>query len=231
MKDFTKCKIYKLVLKGSDECDDMYIGSTIRSLAERMVVHRLDARRGRDTNVYKWMRDVGVENVQIVLLEEYRDCQNFEQQRQREREWIEKLKPSLNTVLPYRSLEERLSYNREYSRKHYDAGAIKEKNRVYREANTETIKEKARAYHAANAKAIKERKRKYREANTETMKEKARAYHAANRQAIKERKHKYREANAEVINEYQRAYREANRQAIKEKARARYRARKESSSV
>ncbi len=109
MVDYSKAKVYKLVKKGGDELGDMYVGSTCQTLCVRMCGHRSAVRAGKQAIVHQWIRDVGLENVQIVWIADI-PCESFEQQRAKEQEYIERLKPNLNINKAYLTREERLSY-------------------------------------------------------------------------------------------------------------------------
>ena len=86
-------KVYRLA---NTEDDEFYIGCTIRSLALRFKGHRHDAKIYKERRVYKHMNKVGASKFYIELLEEC-PCNNKMELEHRERFWIAKLKPSLNT--------------------------------------------------------------------------------------------------------------------------------------
>ena len=158
--DYSKCKMYRLIADGSD---DMYIGSTCQPLCKRIVEHRNNAKYSkRESNLYNWMRDIGIENVKIVLISEHPECQNFEQQRMFEREAVERLQPSLNMKQPYRSMEERQKYHREYNKINCDR--LREYSLQYYSERREHQRQKCREYYANNREKMREYGRKYREA-------------------------------------------------------------------
>lgn len=192
---YSKCKVYKLVLRdASAEIQDIYVGSTCQPLSKRMVAHRRNAKT-RQSNVYKWMRDVGIDNVVIVLISEHPECTSYEDQRRIERHVIEQLQPSLNMRKPYVSAQERCESLREY-----DSYRREQKREMYF-ANHETMLEYGRKWRAANQEA----RRKHYAANRETIREKRRQYYATNRDAILNQRCRYREANKEILAAKQRA--------------------------
>ena len=92
---FRKSKIYKIT---NDLNDKIYIGSTTyKYLSQRMNVHRMmsKAKTNRHSTLYNFMREIGVEHFQIVLLENYA-CDNREELNDREQLWHKKLNPQLN---------------------------------------------------------------------------------------------------------------------------------------
>jgi group I intron endonuclease len=103
MPDYAKGKIFKLVNELDDE---IYVGSTTVKLCNRKAKHKDKIKHHPDRLVYQHITKVGWDNVKIILLEEY-PCGNKEQLEQRERYWIDKLKPSLNKQVPSRTRQER----------------------------------------------------------------------------------------------------------------------------
>ena len=106
-------KIYKLVLKqGIEPKDDYkdYIGSTVQLLIKRLQGHKSSYKRNLDNKCnycfsYKLFQDYGIENIQIILIEEY-FCENKEQLLTRERYYIE-LNNTINKLKPIISYDEK----------------------------------------------------------------------------------------------------------------------------
>jgi hypothetical protein len=79
----------------------------------------------RQSKLYKAMREIGVENWCIVLVESF-EVQSFEEQRKKEREKADELNPTLNSDNAYRSGEEKhqqlkegyIKYNQSEKGKH-----------------------------------------------------------------------------------------------------------------
>ena len=94
-----------------------------------------------------------------------------------------------------------------------------EQQRLYYEANKESVAEKRRRHYQANKEALAEQYRRYSEANKEALAEQNRQYRKANKEAVTERKRRYYEANKEAVAEKRRQYREANKEAVTEKRR------------
>ena len=190
--DFSKCKVYKLVhVDPSSEVHDMYVGSTCCSLNTRISGHRTEAMT-KQSNVYKWMRDVGIDNVTIVLISEHPECTSFEYQRRVEREAVDRLQPSLNMRRPYVTVEER----REYHNNHREA--ILADHRRYYKANHVARCEYQQQYYKANRENRNEYNRQYYQANIETLldyhRQYSRQHYEANREAINERRRQRRAA-------------------------------------
>ena len=134
---YKNSKIYKLV---NDVDDQIYIGSTTTTLADRLSHHKKDARKCPARSVCKHLNEVGWDKVCIVCLEEY-PCENVTELHNRERYWIEKLQPQLNMTIPGRSKQER--------------------NRLYYQANKEKCDTRIRAWRTANREHYLQQKREY----------------------------------------------------------------------
>ncbi|WP_396128028.1 GIY-YIG nuclease family protein [Clostridium sp.] len=89
---YKRGKIYKIC---NDVDSELYIGSTVKNLANRMSRHR-SASKIQDSKVYLKMNKLGQNHFKIILLEEY-SCETREQLRAREQYWIDLLKPALNS--------------------------------------------------------------------------------------------------------------------------------------
>lgn len=73
-----------------------YVGQTVKTVQTRLVNHRSQARFGTATPVYHWMRKHGVENIQIIVLEEV-DPDKLDE---REVYWISGRKDQLLNISP-----------------------------------------------------------------------------------------------------------------------------------
>ena len=93
MPDYKLGKIYKIV---NEENDNIYIGSTVQQLCDRMSSHRKNYRIGGPTRrLFQQFDKVGLEYFNIVLLENY-PCKTKEEFFSREDYWIKELKATLN---------------------------------------------------------------------------------------------------------------------------------------
>jgi len=98
---YNEGKIY-LLLNNVD--NEFYVGSTSTSLDERLKRHICSATIHPTRKIYNHMNRVGVHNVCIFLIENY-SCQDKTQLEVRERQWIDELKPTLNTNTPCKILD------------------------------------------------------------------------------------------------------------------------------
>ena len=151
--DYSKAKIYKILNSVDDE---IYVGSTCCNLSTRMAKHRYRAKEERSTNhkLYKKMNEIGQENFSIILLDEFKECQNIEQLRKKEREKIEELNPVLNNQVPSRTHKEWIEQNHE-RKKELD-------RKLYQNTREEKI-EYQKQYAKNNPEKVKEYKRKWYE--------------------------------------------------------------------
>lgn len=159
-RDYLKGLIYKIVVN-TDEEYKPYVGSTIQGLAERMGGHRRGYKRYKEgkgkllCSSFNLFDRFGVEKCKIILLEEY-SCENKIQLIKKEREWFDKIE-CCNQLKPYRSLEEKEDYHKEYVKQHKEEASIYNKN--YREQNKERLIKKEKIYREKNREVINEKKR------------------------------------------------------------------------
>lgn len=145
-KDYDNAKIYKLI---STIDDNYYIGSTCCSLTVRLHQHKKDSKRQPDRKVYKWMNDVGIENIKIILIHNDFVCNNMDELRREEDSYIQMYKDDencMNTHRAYQTIEERREQKRlNYeSYKEFNKEALKKYSKQYREQNREVIREKGK---------------------------------------------------------------------------------------
>lgn len=103
MTKFKKGKMYKLTNTIDDE---LYVGSTIQTLKQRMYNHNKHRKKKSHWKVYKHLNQIGWGNVSIELIEDY-PCNSKKKLLKRERYWKDKLNSKLNERKPYISNKER----------------------------------------------------------------------------------------------------------------------------
>ena len=215
-------KVYRLV-----NCVDNeeYVGSTCMPLAKRLYFHKDRAKRDTSRRAYEHLNEVGWDNVDIVLVEEYA-CDNKMELERRERYWIETLKATLNMRVPTRTDKEYRAENadkeRERQAKYYanNADKVRETQAKYRAENADKVGERHAEYYANNSDKVRETQAKYRAENADKERERHAKYREANldmiRTSDRERCKKYRDANREAVNaraQQRRANKKAKREA------------------
>jgi len=153
---YEKARIYKIV---DNTNQNIYIGSTCKTLAQRLGQHRSDYNRfinGKNKKRVTSYEIIKNSNYNIYLIEEC-PCKNIEQLRARERFYIESLK-CVNKAIPGRT-------NKEY----YEDN--KDKRKEYYEDNIDIIKQKKREYYEENKDLIKEKVQEYREVNIDKIRQ------------------------------------------------------------
>ena len=103
MSRYENGKIYKLVNNADKE---IYVGSTCLPLHKRFYGHKRDAAKTPERKVYKHLLGIGWDEVKIILIESF-PCENKMELEKRERDYIDKLSPSLNSIRPRVTEEER----------------------------------------------------------------------------------------------------------------------------
>ena len=184
MPNFANAKIYKLINSIDDK---IYVGSTCKPLNKRFINHRTDAKTHPDRRIYNHFNNIGWLNVSIVLIESYQ-CNNKFELLQRERYYIDLLKPALNMVIPTRT-----------DRQYYidNADKIKQQHKQYKIDNAETCKQQQKQYKIDHNEAIKIQQKQYNIDNAEAIKEQQKQYR------IKQKNIKYIKHMADLIASHQ----------------------------
>ena len=185
MPDYSKAKIYKIY--SDAENSEVYYGSTIQAIHDRMSGHRCGYRaylKGEGGYCYSYILfdKYGLKNVKIELIENY-SCNDKSTLLKREGEFI-RLNECINKNIAGRSRNEgsKIYYQNNREKKlEYD--------KKWRENNTEYYK-------------------KWRENNTEYDKK----YRQDNREKIRENDKKYYQDNREKKLEYGKKYYQDNRE-------------------
>ena len=209
-KDYPKGKIYCIRHTAND---DVYIGSTCQSLSQRMAQHRRTLKCGNlgGMKLYNLMIDLGEENFYIELMEEY-PCENKDQLRKREGEFIREHHTGLNKKLAGRKSLEYYHDNKD---------RVIEYKREYRKENKDKIREYDQKHSWENVEEILERQKRYRENNKEKVKEKAKAQYENNKEIINEKRREQYLQNKDTILQQKREYRSKHKDKINRRRRER----------
>tara|TARA_R110000851_G_scaffold147848_1_gene287922 strand:+ start:28 stop:663 length:636 start_codon:yes stop_codon:yes gene_type:complete len=171
MPDYQKSKIYKLVL---DHTDQIYIGSTIQKLSQRLTKHVSDFRKGKNKCTSKKLFELG--KVKIILIENC-PCDSKEELHKRERHYIETM-VCVNKYIPGRTDAEYYQDKKEHYQK---------KSKEYKLKNNDKIKEYKKEYRLKNNDKIKESKKEHYHKNIDKIKEKQKEYRLKNKERSKVR--------------------------------------------
>ena len=186
--------------------DKVYVGSTIRTLAQRMAEHRKSTcDEVRCTwPLYSAMLELGVDKFYIELLGDF-PCERREQLLSEEGKHIREYKSispaGYNVKVAGRKKDQYYVDNIEEIKKkklqHYaeNSSTLNAKTREYRAANGESLREKDRQHYAAHAEEIKCKQREYVAANRALINVAARKYYAAHKEAINARRKAAKEAS------------------------------------
>jgi group I intron endonuclease len=156
---YENAKIYKLVNSVDDQ---IYVGSTCMELRQRKWQHKGAAKRFPDRVVYKHLFEVGLDNMDIELVESF-PCNDKTELHTRERHWIDTLKPALNLLVPTRKLSE-----------YVQTAECKQKRKVYNQSPK--MKQQRKEYSQTEVGKQKHQEAKVRYAQTEEAKAKRKAY-------------------------------------------------------
>ena len=171
MPDYSKGKIYAI---RSYKTDDVYIGSTTQTLAQRLGKHRAKYRRwiNKIECYYTSFEIVKYGDEYIELVEEY-PCENVDQLRKKEGEIIRSIENCINKRIENRTKQEYYKDTIENRRKYRKRPEVKEKKLIqdkkYRDKTKEQRKEYDKKYIEKNKEKIKKQKKEYREKNKEAI--------------------------------------------------------------
>ena len=166
MPDYSKGKIYSI---RSYQTDDIYIGSTCRTLCVRLANHRYDYKKNTTVKSKEILK---YEDVYIELIEDF-PCENKEQLHKREGEIIRNTK-CINKNIPCRTSAEYYIDNKD---------KINTYNKQYRDNNKNKCSDYRKEYYINNQDKIKQ----LRENNKEYMKNYMKQYYENNKEKIIER--------------------------------------------
>jgi hypothetical protein len=164
-------KIYKIT---SPSTDKIYIGSTIKSLQQRMAKHYSDY----DSGLYSSKYILDFKDAEIELIEEFK-CFSRAELYKREGELIKQYKNiCINKRIAGRKQKEYIEENKD---------KIYERGKIYREGNKDKIAERDKIYRDKNKDKIDEKKKRYRDNHRAELNEKGKNYYEKNKNKILER--------------------------------------------
>jgi len=170
MPDYSKGKIYTIRCLNDP---NVYVGSTIQSLALRMGGHRTAYNKNKMLGTYK---DIvtNINDWKIELYELY-PCNTKQELCRREGQIIRQL-GKLNKYIAGRTKQE---YSKKYHEEHKEENKDikKEYDSIYREKNKQKKAENDKEYQEINKEKIKEYQKEYRLKNKDKAKEYNKEYH------------------------------------------------------
>jgi len=215
---YDKSKIYRLI------CDDghYYYGSTIASLPSRLNGHKLSSEK-MTSKVYTHIRSIGWDKVKIELIESF-VCENREQIRKKENEYIEKSKGDpfcLNTLPAYKSVDEKHQRALDYYMIHKEH--ILTRNKNYHEKNKQQIIEQTKKRYNKNRSEILNQMKEYQTKNKSIIQEQRKGFYEENKERLcKEKREKRKQMDINEVKQKAKEYRDKNRERINELKRKKY---------
>jgi len=133
----------------SKQTDKVYIGSTVQSLNKRFRLHKIQDCTSQEILKYS--------DAEIILLECY-ECENKEQLKNREGEYIRQYN-CVNKNIAGRTRKEWIEDNKEYFKEYYQENKEKlnEKKKEYREKNRDKITQQRKEHYEINKDKINEK--------------------------------------------------------------------------
>jgi len=202
MPDYKNGKIYKI------ECNitnDVYYGSTTKSLSDRM-------RRHKTTRHCNSVYIIDRGNYSCKIIENY-PCNSKYELELRERWWIEN-NVCINQIIPTRTHKEwcednkerYLQWRKEYNQENKER--VAQYNKKYQQEKKEKVTQK---------KKEKKKKKEYYENNKEQIAQKRKEYNQENKEQIKQYKKEYYENNKEQLAQKKKEYYQENKEQLAQK--------------
>jgi len=139
-----------------------YVGSTCNSLSMRLAHHRGASKLDKNKNfkIYQYFNENSWTNAEISLLEAC-PCKSKNELLMKEREFKDKLNPSLNMVNPYTTDDEKKIQIKQYYDQH--AEELKQQMKQYYDQHAEEMKQQMKQYREQNKEEIKQQNKQYYE--------------------------------------------------------------------
>lgn len=135
MTDYSKGKIYKIVVNNTEDEYRPYIGSTTKEyLSQRFTFHKANYKSKKKslyTSAYLLFDKYGIENCNIILIENY-PCTTKDELRSRERYWFDNIE-NCNKIKPIRTETEIENYGKIRYKKRIDCDPECNKKNYQRE--------------------------------------------------------------------------------------------------
>ncbi len=200
---YNEGKIYRL------ECNDgyYYIGSTIRTLKDRLKHHIRSSISGT-SRLYIHVNKIGSDKVKIELIENY-SCESLKELLEKENEYIIKSKDDpmcLNENRSFTTKKDKQNDIKKYYEEHKNE--IKEYHVEYNTANKEHIDAYHTEYRVKYAEKRRNYSKKYNEEHPEKVKIARKIRYEKNKEKELEINKKYAKDNPEKINEYRKKWNE-----------------------
>jgi hypothetical protein len=161
----------------ADSPDEFYVGSTKKTLSQRMTQHRKSARIGKLAKIYQAMREKGINSFQYGLLGSC-EVSNMDEQRMFEQEYITRLQPTLNMIRAHTTEQEKVGDRKQSSHDRHlcNKDKINERHREYYESNKEHHNTRVREYRETRKDFFKDYQNQYRIDNLEKNKNVAKVW-------------------------------------------------------
>lgn len=126
MVNYENGKIYKII---NEINNIIYYGSTTMRLCQRMARHRECCRKGKTAKLYNDMRDLGIDNFKIVLVEKC-PSKDKEELLKKELEYITNEEEKYNKYIPLRTPKMWREDNKEHLKQYFKDYYLRNKNSI-----------------------------------------------------------------------------------------------------
>jgi hypothetical protein len=216
---YQRGKVYEIVVLHEEYKDDLYVGSTISMLSQRLGQHKIESEKEEQIKkLHVLMWSLGMRYFKIVLIEDW-PCDNKQELLKREQYHINLRKPTLNMMNAHTTQDERKAQKKIYREENKEA--ISAQKKIYREENKEAISAHMKVYCEENKEAISARAKDYYEENKTSLLAYRKDYYEENRLAILARAKVYKKENKVVMASKRKTYEAEHREQINAYQRAR----------
>ncbi len=127
------CYFYKIVNSVDSK---VYIGSTKTGLRKRWYTHKRDCRLNKQADVYKHMREIGIDKFEIIEVKR-QEVEDRQEQFKLERQLQDETDNKLNMIAAYSSCEEKAERKKNWYRNNPEKTLLSQKK--YRKKNREKL--------------------------------------------------------------------------------------------
>ena len=197
--DYSKTHFYKIICNDLT-ISDCYVGHTI-DFRKRKNHHKTTCNNDKDTNhnliLYQFIRENGGWGNWNMIIIETRSCKDSLEAKSIEREFVEKLNATLNTIRPIAALAEVKEMKKKHYEEHKEEQLAQQKERY--EENKEAILERNKKWRKEHVKE-QEYHKSYRENNKDKVAETKKKCYENKKEEYLQNKKEYYQNHKEELN-------------------------------
>ena len=192
--------IYKIILTEIE----FYIGST-KNLKQRKEKHNYSLHNENCKNynfkLYKKLREAGVEVIELEVIYTF-ECENNEDRRKMEQDYMDEMLPTLNDRRAYCSEEYKKAWYKEYGKIYYQNNKeqLNMRNKIWAQNNKEMVTKQNKIWYENNIEMVTKQNKMYKEKNKELVAKWHKLWYEKNIERLTIYHKTYRDNNKDTIN-------------------------------